>query len=119
MDASASLVKTNIPHQQLPDLVEAAVQAKELPMTSVQLVPPLILPADPDFDLIAAEVEAAFAASLEDEPATADEPAAGDESAAADGDEPADGGGASSEEEGEEADQGASAVAVGDVCAYE
>jgi LCP family protein required for cell wall assembly len=113
MDASASLVKTNIPHQQLPDLVEAAVQAKELPMTSVQLVPPLILPADPDFDLIAAEVEAAFAASLADEPATADE------SAAADGDQPAGGGGVSSEEEGEDADQGPSAVAVGDVCAYE
>jgi LCP family protein required for cell wall assembly len=100
VEASASLVKTNIPHQQLPDLVEAAWQAKDVPMTSLQLVPPLIIPADPDVNVIADEVQAAFASSLADEPADA----AGDESADdADGADGADAGAAASGDDAEPA----------------
>jgi LCP family protein required for cell wall assembly len=60
-DASAGMVTTNIPQEQLPELVDVAWKAKSLPITSLQLVPPLIVPADPDLDVISDEVDAALA----------------------------------------------------------
>ncbi|MGH8774614.1 MAG: LCP family protein [Jiangellaceae bacterium] len=62
-DASSSVVTTDIPQGQLPQLVEMAWKAKDLPVTSLQLVPPLVAPADPDFAAIAELVDAAVEAS--------------------------------------------------------
>jgi LCP family protein required for cell wall assembly len=62
-DASTSVVITDIPQSQLADLVEMAWNAKDLPVTSLQLVPPLIVPADPDFGAIADHVDRAVEAS--------------------------------------------------------
>jgi LCP family protein required for cell wall assembly len=62
-EASTSVVTTNIPQEQLPDLVEVAWKAKGMPVTSLQLVPPLIVPADPDLDAIAEQLDAAIEAS--------------------------------------------------------
>jgi len=62
-DASTSVVTTDIPQDQLPELVEMAWKAKDLPATSLQLVPPLIVPADPDFGAIADHVDEAIEAS--------------------------------------------------------
>ena len=59
-EASTGMVTTNIPQEQLPELVEVAWKAKSLPITSVQLVPPLIVPADPDFGVISDEIDAAL-----------------------------------------------------------
>jgi LCP family protein required for cell wall assembly len=62
-EASTSVVTTNIPQEQLPDLVDMAWRAKDLTVTSLQLVPPLIAPADPDFDAIAEQLDSAIEAS--------------------------------------------------------
>lgn len=106
LDASETLVATDIPYQQLPDLVAAAGKAKDRPVTSVQFVPPLIVPADPDFDAIADEVQAAFEKSLTHaaEPEASENPAGsnksdGDDSGASEEDEPA-------------------STLVGEVCSY-
>lgn len=63
VDASAGMVTTDIPQQELPQLVDLAWKAKELPVTSVQLIPPVIVPGDPDFEIISEEVDEAFAAA--------------------------------------------------------
>jgi len=56
-DASTSIVTTDIPVDQLPELVELAWKAKDLPIGTLQLVPPLVTPADPDFAAIAELVD--------------------------------------------------------------
>jgi len=56
-DASTSIVTTDIPVGQLPELVELAWKAKDLPIGTLQLVPPLVTPADPDFAAIAELVD--------------------------------------------------------------
>jgi LCP family protein required for cell wall assembly len=68
-DASTSLLTTDIPVGQLPQLVELAWKAKDLPITTLQLVPPLISPADPDFAAIAEHVDDAVSASRTDDAA--------------------------------------------------
>jgi LCP family protein required for cell wall assembly len=62
-DASTSLLTTDIPVGQLPQLVELAWKAKDLPITTLQLVPPLVTPADPDFAAIAEHVDDAVSGS--------------------------------------------------------
>jgi LCP family protein required for cell wall assembly len=62
-DASTSIVTTDIPVDQLPELVELAWMAKDLPIGTLQLVPPLVTPADPDFDAIAEHVDDAVSGS--------------------------------------------------------
>jgi polyisoprenyl-teichoic acid--peptidoglycan teichoic acid transferase len=62
-DASTSIVTTDIPVSHLPQLVELAWKAKNLPITTLQLVPPLVTPADPDFADIAEHVDDALSAS--------------------------------------------------------
>ncbi|WP_158542672.1 LCP family protein [Phytoactinopolyspora halophila] len=54
-DASAEMVTTDIPREDLSNLVDLALEAKDHDVASLQFVPPLIVPADPDFDLIAEE----------------------------------------------------------------
>ncbi|HMG32158.1 MAG TPA: LCP family protein [Jiangellaceae bacterium] len=61
--ASTSIVTTDIPQGQLPELVEMAWTAKGLPVASLQLVPPLVDPADPDFAAIAQHVDDAVETS--------------------------------------------------------
>lgn len=58
LDASKSVVETDIPAQELPKLVDLARRVKSEPVASLQLVPPLITPADPDFGVIRDEVDA-------------------------------------------------------------
>src|SRR5690606_13814418 len=48
-DASTAMVTTDIPREDLGNLVDLALEAKGQPVTSLQFVPPLIVPADPDF----------------------------------------------------------------------
>jgi LCP family protein required for cell wall assembly len=62
-DASTSIVTTDIPVGQLPELVELAWKAKDLPIGTLQLVPPLVTPADPDFAAIAEHVDDAVSGS--------------------------------------------------------
>ena len=62
-EASTSIIRTDIPQAELPNLIDLAWRAKDRPVTSLQLVPPLISPADPDFDVIADELETAMDAS--------------------------------------------------------
>jgi LCP family protein required for cell wall assembly len=120
-EASTSVVTTDIPQEQLPDLIEMAWKAKDLPVTSLQLVPPLIAPADPDFAAIADHLDAAIetsrnAGSKEGHPAAQDDEAtqtaaAGDGSGADEqppADEPAAGN-----------DQAATIVDLSSVCSYE
>ena len=64
-NASTSVVRTDIPQGQLPELIELALQAKDRPVASLQLVPPLIVPADPDFAAIRENVDRAVAASAD------------------------------------------------------
>ncbi|MGH8824580.1 MAG: LCP family protein [Jiangellaceae bacterium] len=60
-EASTSIVTTDIPQGQLPDLVEMAWKARDLPVTTLQLVPPLVDPAEPDVDAIVQLVDDAVA----------------------------------------------------------
>jgi LCP family protein required for cell wall assembly len=118
LEASESLVATDIPYQQLPDLMAAASKAKDLPLTSLQLVPPLIVPADPDVDVIANEVQTAFATSLALEDG---EPGADESSTSAAGEsDGSDDAGAVDGTVGEAgADETEPATAlVGEVCSY-
>ncbi|NED94282.1 LCP family protein [Phytoactinopolyspora alkaliphila] len=52
-DASVETVSTDIPRQDLSNLVDLAFEAKDQELMSLQFVPPLIVPADPDFALMA------------------------------------------------------------------
>jgi polyisoprenyl-teichoic acid--peptidoglycan teichoic acid transferase len=63
-EASTSIISTDIPQAELPDLIDLAWRAKDRSVTSLQLTPPLITPADPDFDDIADKLESAMDASI-------------------------------------------------------
>ena len=111
-DASSGLADTNIPQQQLPQLVELAWQAKELPITSIQLVPPLIVPAEPDFGVISDEVDTALREARQ---AALDAAAETEDSGPADSEK-------SNGSDGSDGDQEAVPVPVvdiDDVCSYE
>jgi LCP family protein required for cell wall assembly len=120
-EASTSVVTTNIPQEQLPDLVDMAWKAKDLPVTSLQLVPPLIAPADPDFDAIGEQLDSAIEASrtTSDEQDAAAEPvdqrqadATADPAADTPGDPAVDG-------SAESAAEPATTVDLSSVCSYE
>jgi hypothetical protein len=127
-DASTGMVTTNIPQQQLPQLVDVAWKVKNLPITSVQLVPPLIVPADPDFGVISDEVDAALdgaraaARDAESNAAGSGEPATSASSDGADSAEPEESSGSESTGDSEASDDEAGVVPIaeiGDVCSYE
>jgi LCP family protein required for cell wall assembly len=120
-EASTSVVTTNIPQEQLPDLVDMAWKAKDLPVTSLQLVPPLIAPADPDFDAIGEQLDSAIEASrtTSDEQDAAAEPvdqrqadATADPAVDTPGDPAVDG-------SAESAAEPATTVDLSSVCSYE
>lgn len=97
-DASKSVITTDIPRQDLANLVDLALKAKDEEITSLQFVPPLIVPADPDIGLIHDEVDALLSGDAEpaqeeepgDEPTEAAEEPAADEPTEESRDEPAD-----------------------------
>lgn len=62
-DASASTVTTDIPQQDLSNLVDLAFEAKRQPVMTLQLVPPLVVPADPDIELIQQRTDELLAGS--------------------------------------------------------
>jgi LCP family protein required for cell wall assembly len=64
-EASTSVITTDIPQAELPELIDMAWRAKDMPITSLQLVPPLIAPADPDFAVISEQLDIAMEASLD------------------------------------------------------
>jgi polyisoprenyl-teichoic acid--peptidoglycan teichoic acid transferase len=133
--ASSGLADTNIPQQQLPQLVDLAWRAKELPVTSLQLVPPLIIPAEPDFGVIADEVNAALKTARQAALEAGTEPAAGagpdeisaapvDEAAppaggAAEGEPQGSDGGSGPEGDGDDAAVPVPAVEIDEACSYE
>ncbi|MBB5788395.1 LCP family protein [Jiangella mangrovi] len=67
-DASKSVITTDIPQQDLANLVGLAMKAKDQDITSLQFVPPLIVPADPDIGLIHDEVDALLDGDAEPAP---------------------------------------------------
>lgn len=69
-DASADMVTTDIPRQDLTNLVDLALKAKDHRVMSLQFVPPLIVPADPDFTLIAEKTRELLAATSSADDAT-------------------------------------------------
>lgn len=61
--ASEKVVATNMPSSQIGTMLELALKAKALPMSSVNFSPPLIKPAKPDFEKILTVVQEKIAAS--------------------------------------------------------
>ena len=117
--ASTSVVRTDIPQEQLPELIELAVQAKDLPIASLQLVPPLVTPADPDFEVIRDNVERALEATTSGaQPSAAGTEAAAPTAAPASGED-------AEQTDSAESEQSAAAttdqptVDLSAVCAYE
>ena len=116
-DASTSLLTTNIPQEQLPDLVEMAWQAKDQPVGSLQLVPPLVAPADPDIAVIVELIDEAIESARGDRSASAASPAPSEPSsigpsATEPTPDPGHGGGAFRSTDGQ------SAVDLSSVCSY-
>lgn len=74
--AGANVVSTDIGPGHVAELADLGLKAKDLPLTSINFVPPLVVAADPDFDLIRERVASTLAESrtLDDadpQPATA------------------------------------------------
>ena len=135
-EASKSMITTDIPREDLSNLVDLALDAKGNEITALQFVPPLIAPADPDFDLIADRTSALLSGDIElaEKPEASGGPGAADSSESEDGSAepggkgdggaPADDGPAADEPvEDESGDEGASnasePVEVSAVCSYE
>ncbi|MDQ1596690.1 MAG: polyisoprenyl-teichoic acid--peptidoglycan teichoic acid transferase, partial [Microbacteriaceae bacterium] len=59
--AGAQVVKTDIPSGALPGFVDLADKSRKLPVTRLELVPPMFNPAQPDYNKIHAAVDAAIA----------------------------------------------------------
>ncbi len=56
-EAGGDLLKTDVGTGAIADLAELALQVREQKITSVNFAPPLIISADPDFELIRATVD--------------------------------------------------------------
>ena len=61
--AGKEVVATSVPTSQISTMMDLAMAAKKLPTSSLAVVPPLIQPGDPDFDVIHAAVARKIAAS--------------------------------------------------------
>lgn len=64
-EAGKDLLQTDIGTGELSDLAELALKVKENPISSVNFIPPLIVAADPDFELIRATVEERLSADTD------------------------------------------------------
>jgi LCP family protein required for cell wall assembly len=58
--AGSQVVSTDIPQSMLAYFVELAAKTKDLPITKIDFVPPLIQTGQPDFDLIRSTVDTAL-----------------------------------------------------------
>lgn len=127
--ASESIVTTDIPQEDLGNLIELAMKAKDNDLRSLQFVPPLITPADPDFALIRDRTEELLGGKVTGEPTAEDvaddtEDVADDtkgaaaDTAGAGGDDAAAAPTAADTGDVEEVDD-SDPVAVDSVCAYE
>ncbi len=71
--ASKEIVATDIPTSTIDSLMQLALKAKELPISSVSFVPPLVYPGSPEFGRIhatvRAKIDAAEAADRGEKPA--------------------------------------------------
>ncbi len=61
--AGQELMRTDLPASQLSTFLKLATRARSQPITSVAFIPPLVLPAAPDFPAIRAKVQLTIAAS--------------------------------------------------------
>ncbi|PZF80738.1 LCP family protein [Jiangella anatolica] len=120
-DASKSVITTDIPRQDLANLVDLALKAKDQEITSLQFVPPLIAPADPDIGLIHDEVDALLSSgsvteSASEPPSEAPSEASSEQAEDETSEEP--GEQASEDDEPEETEEQAP-VEMSSVCSYE
>ncbi len=73
--AGKEVVATNVPTSEINTMMELALKAKQLPTSSLAVVPPLIEPGAPKFSVIRSAVGAKIAASeAKDEPAPSPTP---------------------------------------------
>ena len=79
--ASRQAVATDIPTVEIGTMIDLALKAKGLPVSSVAIVPPLIDPNSPDFDLVRRTVQKKIDASEAIDPRVAGPTPAGAESA--------------------------------------
>ncbi|HSO68483.1 MAG TPA: LCP family protein [Arachnia sp.] len=83
-EAGGDLLKTDVGTGAIADLAELALKAREQDITSVNFSPPLIVTADPDFELIRSTVDEKLSATPEPEStATSAAPSASESEAAA------------------------------------
>lgn len=61
--AGQQLMRTDLPASQLSTFLKLATRARRQPITSVAFIPPLVVPAAPDFTAIRAKVQLSIAAS--------------------------------------------------------
>jgi hypothetical protein len=61
--AGKQVVATDIPTSKINTMMELALKARELPVSNLGVVPPLIQPGDPDFGVIRRAVNNKIAAS--------------------------------------------------------
>jgi hypothetical protein len=61
--ASRQVVATDIPTSEIGAMIDLALKAKRLPVSSVAMTPPLINPNSPDFTLVSHTVQKRIAAS--------------------------------------------------------
>jgi LCP family protein required for cell wall assembly len=61
--AGADVVKTDVPQSTLAYFLDLALKTKDLPIDNVELVPPLIDPEKPDWDIVHQTVDAALVLS--------------------------------------------------------
>lgn len=80
--ASGDLLKTDVGTGAVADLADLALKARAQNITSVNFSPPLIVTAEPDFELIRSTVDEKLAATSAPEPTATSAPASAGESAA-------------------------------------
>ena len=61
--ASREVVATDIPASEIGTMIDLALKAKALPVSSVAMMPPLIDPSSPDFDKVRRNVAKKIEAS--------------------------------------------------------
>ena len=61
--AGKEVVATDIPPSEIPTMMDLALKSKALPVSSAAMVPPLINPNSPDFDLVRSTVQKTITAS--------------------------------------------------------
>jgi polyisoprenyl-teichoic acid--peptidoglycan teichoic acid transferase len=74
--AGKEVVATDIPPSEIATMMDLALKAKALPVSSAAMVPPLINPGSPDYNLISSTVQKTIATSEAVDNPTSDNPTA-------------------------------------------